>query len=55
MRLSEVRLEASDVGALVLRPICVAVASSGAARWPSRKDAQPSGGLSCVGWGWCAG
>ena len=27
----------------------MAVASSGAARWASRKDAQPAGGFSCVG------
>ena len=29
----------------------MAVASSEAARWASRKDAQPFGGLSCVGRG----
>ena len=55
VRLSEARLEASDVGTLSVRPIRVAVASSGAARLASRKDAQHSGGLSCVRWGWCAG
>ena len=32
-------------------PIRVAVASSGAARWASRKDAQPSGGFCCAGLG----
>ena len=29
----------------------MAVAPSGAARWASRKDAQPSGGFSCAGGG----
>ena len=29
----------------------MAVASSGAARWASEKDAQPSGGFSCAGLG----
>ena len=43
--LSEARLEASDVGALVREAIHVAVASSGAASRASRKDAQPSGGF----------
>ena len=32
----------------------MAVASSGAARWASLRDAQPSGGFCCAGWG-CGG
>ena len=53
--LLEARLEASDVSFLVREAHRVAVASSGAARWASRKDAQPSGGFCCAGWEWCAG
>ena len=34
-----------------VRPVRVTVAPSGAARWASRKDAQPSGGFSCAGLG----
>ena len=55
VRLQEARLEASDVDAVVRAAHPRGVGLVWAARWASRKDTQPSGGLSCVGWGWCAG
>ena len=55
VRLSEARPEASDVGALVREAHPRGGGPVGQARWESRNDAQPSGGLSCVGSGWCAG
>ena len=54
MRLSEARLEAPNVGALVRGPIRAVVVSLGSVRWASRKDAQPSGGPQLCGvWGVC--
>ena len=55
VRLSEARLEASDVGALVREAHPRGSGLVGGAWWASRKDVQPSRARSCVEWGWCAG
>ena len=55
MRLSEARLEARDVGALVRGAHQCSCGFAGGGQVGVRKDAQPSRGLSCVGWWGCAG
>ena len=55
LRLSEARLEAPEVGALVRWVNLCGGGFAWGGQWASRRDAQLSRGLSCVGWGGVSG